>query len=370
MKQRHERQGSTFLKIIVTAFLSMIWLSVLLPNAQAAPSVAGFQGTVSNGQSITIDGSGFGASGPNVVIFDDFEGGTNGSPIMVGEGSAQVGGWSKIEGEKVPRYSNAAKVSGNLSFRADMSSYWRELVEVLLPSSTKQVFLSWWIYLPPGSKIPGTGVSGDVNWKNVWLQGAGTEDDDLVLPTVLPGPSYFINGNNGVYQKWITLDFNIGTWKRLWCWISVDAGQLQFWELTGSGVVQRDNANGATILKSGGVFERVDINGYGRATSNSYPTFDDVYVATGASARARVEIGNKSTYSTCTKLTIATPTSWSNTRVESIVWQGAFTSGEAAYLYVIDANGAVNTQGYPVTIGGGGGGDVAPSPPSGLKVVS
>lgn len=370
MKQRHEKMEKTFLTIIAMMFLPMVWLSISHSNVMAAPSISGIQGTVSNGQSITIDGSSFGASGPNVIIFDDFEGGTNGSPIMTGNGSAQVGEWSKIEGEQIPRYSNAAKVSGSLSFRANMSSYWRELAEVLLPSNTRQVFLSWWIYLPPGSKIPGTGVSGDVNWKNVWIQGAGTEDDDLVLPTFLPG-SYFINGNNGVYAKWITLDFQIGSWKRLWCWISVDAGQMHFWELTNSGVVQRDNANGATILKSGGAFERVDINGYGRATSNSYPTFDDVYIAAGNSARARVEIGNKSTYTACTKLTIASPTTWSNTRVVSTVWQGAFSSGETAYLYVIDANGSVNAQGYPITIGGGGGGGgEAPSPPAGLKVVS
>lgn len=365
MREWNQKMANVFLAVIVS-LLAMAWLVV--PNALAAPSISGIQGTVSNAQAVTINGSGFGSTGPNIVIFDDFEKGTNGSAIMTGTGSAQVGQWNDIEGEQIPRYSTASTVSGSLAFRADMSTYWRELVEVLLPANTQKVFVSWWILIPSGTVVPGDGTQDKRNWKNVWLQGAGTGDDDLVLPTFLQG-GYYINGNDGIYGKWISLDFQIGVWKHLWCWISADDKQVQYWELTSAGVVQRDNASGVPILKSGGAFERVHFNGYGRATSNSYPMFDDVYVAAGDAARARVEIGNKSSYAACTKLAVSTPTSWSDTKVVATVRQGVFNSGETAYVYVVDSSGSVNAQGYPVTIGGGGGGG-NPQAPSGLIIVN
>lgn len=56
----------------------------------AAPSISGIYGTISNGSQITISGSGFGNDGPNIIIFDDFEKGTNGNIISILPNSAQV----------------------------------------------------------------------------------------------------------------------------------------------------------------------------------------------------------------------------------------------------------------------------------------
>ena len=78
------------------------FLAVLLCAAplMAQPAVSGVQGTVANGQTITVTGSAFGATGPNVVLFDDFEKGTSGKAILSGAGSAQTGQWSVVSGTR------------------------------------------------------------------------------------------------------------------------------------------------------------------------------------------------------------------------------------------------------------------------------
>jgi len=58
-----------------------------------APLITGVSGTITNGSEITITGSDFGANGPTVHIFDDFESGTVGNNIRLGSGSATGGRW-------------------------------------------------------------------------------------------------------------------------------------------------------------------------------------------------------------------------------------------------------------------------------------
>jgi hypothetical protein len=86
---------------------------------------------------------------------------------------------------------------------------------------------------------------------------------------------------------------------------------------------------------------------------------DDVYIATGPNAAARVEIGNATTYTACTNLALITPDSWSSNLIIATVRQGRFASGSKVYLYVSDASGNVNSTGFPITLGTSstGGGD-------------
>lgn len=107
--------------------LTTILLFLLFPlNIMAAPAISNVSGTVSNGQTITISGSGFDEAGPTVVIFDDFEKGTNGSTISTAANSAQVSQWDSIAYYGVaPKYSNAYAVSGSLAFRGDQTADYR-----------------------------------------------------------------------------------------------------------------------------------------------------------------------------------------------------------------------------------------------------
>jgi hypothetical protein len=166
--------------------------------------------------------------------------------------------------------------------------------------------------------------------------------------------SYLVTCNDCPYGRWLNLGLSKGKWLHVWAWVNggySSDGQIHYWELTDSGVVQRINDNNVSVLYDGGLYEKVDINGYARTGANTYPMFDDIYIATGDQARARVEVGNASIYNSSTNLTILTPTSWGDNSITATVRQGSFTDGESAYLYIVDANGVVNTTGYPITFG-------------------
>jgi hypothetical protein len=119
-------------------------------------------------------------------------------------------------------------------------------------------------------------------------------------------------------------------------------------------------------------WNRVNVIGYARsgASFNSGHNWvvDDVYVATGENAAARVEIGNKSIYTDCTNLSISTIDSWSSASIKATIRTGRFGSGVQAYLFVIDANNKPSS-GYPITIGSGGPLPDIPEPPTGLKII-
>lgn len=76
---------------------------------------------------------------------------------------------------------------------------------------------------------------------------------------------------------------------------------------------------------------------------------DDVYVDT---TRARVEIGDAPQWANCTRRELQIPEAWSPTEIRVRVHQGRLANGSTAYVYVVDASGAViNGSGIPVRFG-------------------
>jgi hypothetical protein len=321
-------------------------------SALSEPIVSGVSGTLENGSEISISGSLFGSNGPDVILFDDFESGTVGSPIQTGPGSAEFGQWNGELGNTV--YSNAASVSGSQAFRADMSEHWLNYAEVSLPPNTRDVFISWWLYLPAGDKIPGEGSSTGTNWKQMWIQGSDTADDDVVVPTLL-SQSWYINGNDSPYRAYPGVPYLVkGQWKHFACWIKGgynNDGAAKFWHLGHTGDLDLFlDESSVTTMYADGFREKVRLNGFGRTTSNSHPMFDDMYVASGANAQARVEIGDKRNYYDCTNVAIAVPTNWSANYITATLHTGSLYAGPA-YLFVVDADGTVS-EGYPIELGG------------------
>jgi hypothetical protein len=337
----------------------------------AAPSISGVSGTVGNGQAITISGSGFGATGPTVKLFDDFESGTNGSTISTS--GPKVGTWSQVIGG-ITYSSTYAHGSGGKAAKSDWSTASSgNIPQVELDGiGSTTVTLSWWQYLPTGNVVPGV-TSSTTNWKMFWLYGSAYNVNDFVsvMVTDLPNPSYFVSGDDAgtpalAYHApnsngWMSTNFVKGTWIR-YLWVfkgDPSTGSIYGQEVSSAGMAVQMNSTGINTIHSGGSWQTITIPGYGRNDSNSLTYMDDVYIATGGPQR--VEIGNASTYTGCTNLAIITPTSWSATSIAATVRAGSFTTGNTAYVYVTDSTGATNSSGYTVTMGsGGGGGDVTP----------
>ncbi len=313
-------------------------------------------GTLGDGGNVVIGGSGFGSVGPNVIVFDDFESGVAGADINTGLGSAKYGQWDLVSSVGSTYYGITASVSGSQSFTSDYSVSYANWIQADLPASTRNVFISWWLYVPASSNWPGEGNTYGINWKQTWLQGSSTNNDDIYIPARLnSGWLFGGNENDPGYINYTSINMVKGEWKRVWVWLkgstssTSNDGEVKFWELINTGVVQRENDIGINNLKATGSWERIRPNGYGRQTSNCMTSFDDIYIASGPNAQARVEIGDNSIYTNSTKLSILTPTAWSDTLINATLNQGSFNSGDTAYLFVVDAGGTAS-EGYPITI--------------------
>jgi hypothetical protein len=97
--------------------------------------------------------------------------------------------------------------------------------------------------------------------------------------------------------------------------------------------------------------------------------FDDIYIQTGT--QARVEIGDSATWAGCKHREIQKPSAWSDTAITITLNKGSFKDGDCAFLYVVDANGNVNSNGYKLSGGAAcTGGTSSPSAPTGLHIAN
>src|SRR5579859_2718186 len=74
------------------ALLGTLPLLGLTQIALATPAPTSASGTIAAGQTLTISGSGFGSTGPNIVMLEDFEQDTAGRKITL-TGQA-IGAWT------------------------------------------------------------------------------------------------------------------------------------------------------------------------------------------------------------------------------------------------------------------------------------
>jgi len=343
-------------------------LLLLLPSIViAAPTISTVSGTIADGQSITISGSDFG-SGPTIVLFDDFETETSGQRM---DTTATVGSWTGSGGigtRDFPYATSIESSSGNLAINTIEGDTWGAWDQVYVGmSETTEIFISYYAWVPIGYYYPyatsTASFSGTSSFKAAWLAYNGsTTEDDLVVPTNA-GTQFSISGND-----WVSSITKIGLGQDWWSW--TQPNRLTTWIKSGSPVTSNgtiytqmmgsSRSDQTTIdrpiFDSDGVqnhaWNRVVVPGNFEIRSgyNDAMLYDDIYIASGENAAARVEIGNAATYAACTKLAIATHDNWSTTSITATVRQGVFSQLESAYLYIIDSSNSASA-GYAVTLG-------------------
>lgn len=350
-----------------------IYSVVMMPSfCFAEPSITSVSGTVTNGQSVTITGTGFGANGPTVLLFDDYEGGTNGNVLALD--LAPVGTYSGRNGDAGDgyddmKYSNLNAVSGSLAARFDISAYTNNpAMVVTAPSAFDSFYISYYSLLPTGNTFPGDGYGG-ANWKEIWVA-----KDDFVNDADL-----CVMGNGWTWYHWFGNDPYHGTYDSpSWTYTKV-AGRWDRFSWWTKGSTSTDGATYVDITNSTGTtraWEKTSVqtlntgdtgkrqmffvNGYVRQTPNSYPTFDDVYIATGEYAQARVEIGDNATYASCTKMALCTTpagtSGWGDTSISCTIRGASFSTSDTGYMFITKSDGTRSAAGYEVTFGGSGGG--------------
>lgn len=366
-------------------FSISLLLYPLCSESFSQPTVSNVAGELSDGYTISISGSGFGSQGPSIRIFDNFEDGTNGSPINL---QATNGSWTGngYAGRGLPISDNQEALSGSLSARMTNGSTWGSWRQVHkeIPATT-EVFVSFWVRVPDGTDWPYATTPrtfpAKSSWKYTWLtQGDNTTENDVCFPSYNSLNSHSIGGNDRSYNNDICASggcigvswVNWSGWMRITGWLRANKsdptanGDLFYQIVNGSTQVNRTfttfplfdsdvttNANkNWTAIRFPGNFEL-------SAGGDYQILYDDIYLATGPNAAARIEIGNASTYSGSTELNLATVNSWSNSTINATFRNGSFSAGSKAYLFVIDANGSVS-NGFPITLGSSGGGSVPP----------
>lgn len=340
-----------------------------------ALAISGVTGTISDGQSITITGTDFGATGPTIVVFDNFEGGTNGNLIATGEGSATVGEWDALlnNTSAPPKYSTTQKHSGSMSMR----HVWNDGTGGEDPGSrlrvdfaAQEVFWSYWFRCSTADGgVPGqqwgtpspnwkqwTIYQGDtwdynVSWANVLI--AGTTDWPLE-GTYGPMSPWDYSGDPRYTPPpgWSDLNAESGTWHRIDNYLKAsptNEGAYGSWDVSANQAYNTQcSGSGVRTTVSGTEWNHIYFPGFAR--EDAVTTYmDDIYIATGAACRARVEIGNNATYTSCTNLAVCTPTAWGDTEITATVRAGSFTTG-TAYLFVVDASGNASA-GKEITLG-------------------
>lgn len=345
-------------------------------SVYAQPSISNVNGTVADGNSITISGADFGTksiAAPRLWDAVDnqpgYAGLSEGDVIPTTSTDPWIGNvnvWAQDyvryteddnRGTRTAHYTG----QGNKMFLG-----WpRELGGKSPPSDQTELYVTWW-YKP--SQDPGS-EKGSNKFIRIWDESNGND-------TRISWTHHQLTYEGMTHSGWHTWteDGNVGEWNRMEIWVSADEGKIRTYINLIETVWWNSAAGGAFDVDD---FDKVDNNiglnigiiGFDHGNSDYENMTNEISEIYADVTRARVELGNASTWAACTHREIQIPSAWASGSVSVTVNQGAFAPGQPVYLYVVDANGNVNSTGYPLSIAGsthtitssaGTGGSIAP----------
>jgi len=341
---------------------SLVTVFVFFAQVVLGQAVSSVSGSISDDGSITISGSGFG-TGATIFLWDDFDDDSDGTPINSASPNigttASWGTWdSSAEMTNTVSDIVGYGASGNsmrIPLNNGTNSTWG-MAGVVNTTPTSTVYVSFNRYLRCGAS-----ESPDNHKLTIWY-GNGEGGRPQFQSPIWTGTStaqYYNNcGNSG---SWFNQFFSISwsgqreSWHR-WEWYtelndpySSDNDVAEFYhdltELYSSSSTQLRGC-----MTEDADWDEFDFGQYTNSDA-AYDSlinyFDDIIVQ---SSRARVELGDNSSWASCTVRDYQPHTSWSATEITVTVNQGSFAEDDAAYLFVVDADGNVS-DGYAVTIG-------------------
>lgn len=332
-------------------------------------------GNVRQGEEITISGSGFG-EGPNVVIYDDFEGGAHNDPIPLT--SPLIGAWAAVSSPYVPRYHEYA-YSGNTSYSmqddlATVSQYGGKPAQLKVRfDDTQEVFISYQLTVPPGKHFPGAPTREEwgaaSHWKMTWLMdgdngfGHGDGRADLCIPTNGQAKGLQIVGNTDKIGWVGDLDdlFDVDGFNRVAVWLRADPAApetegytwIQWLSAKTAPAFTREHIkpvfNAGATSPTSYQWNQLNVPGwFGNSLVNPGGVYDDVYLATGANAPARVEVGDAPDYEDCTELSIMPSLSWTDSEIKVIVKTKGTETISQKYIFIFDGQNELIADGIAI----------------------
>jgi hypothetical protein len=346
------------IKIYSIIFVLSLFVSL---NAFAQPNIIGISGTITNGSSITIAGSGFGIKSTAApLIWDNFEYGSDGDNLD----TASSGKWTHYQTGSVV---NKVKISTGQHYGGSRSAY-NALWQRPDGDEGQEFGTAYQKFSPVDEAYVSMVVRWDTDatgttsgfWK--WFRLNNKEHVYSGVPnidcTLFPQSSWLAAAqNDGVNYKQqdLTINYAKQIWFRIEYYLKLSTqggtdglAQLyvnnsllptNLWTATTRGV-------GIASQLSNLLLPFMWVNG--NNNEKYYVWVDDVYVD---NTRQRVELCDSSTWNNRTHCEIQIPSVWDgNSNPNSIsitVNQGSFTNLNK-YLYVVDKDGNVNTNGYSI----------------------
>jgi len=357
--------------LILIAFL-------MLPNLVfAAPYLSSYSGTASDGNSLILSGTDFGANTAVGTAALEFLGGKNG-PIETGTTGAGFSRsrWDVMrdwDGDIV--YSTNHVLFGSKILQMQGGGTWPEVpLTYNFPTpvtSSDHIFVSWW------ERVTWAG-----NGQYKIIRFSPTE-------TVIDGNGqtcmFFHNNDGGLtfgpyeYPNDGTLypDFSPATPQSIWERFDIDittssntSGAVTFTKYIPGQSVETEKYSSYHTHYSGLNWNYIVWQNYfGTDGSGSMTAgdvwFDDIFVQHGSPAR--VELCDNAAWANRQQCIVQYPTSWpSSSSVTITLNAGNFASGTTRYLFLIDSTGAISNS-IPVIIGSGD--SSPPAAPTGLTIV-
>lgn len=348
----------------MAAVVMLAWTS-----ASAAPALHSTSGTFSHKATVTLTGSGFGTKGVAAPVVWDDASGTNILSKWSGvwpsnspDSSRNLAYRTPIRGVGLP-HSNVTRYIAGGAADAGANGGWNIMMwkTRTVSSYPYYSYFSWyqraddnWVF------------EGDNNYK-VWDFSKGSEPYDLTANWYLEynsrpesrssTPSWHmlddgstgLDGNSSNWWWGSAINPMSGTWTKIELEIRYDNtsnGYVKLWENGALKVNYKGRTDGYS-----GTTRAEAVGGYIRSyNANNWRYYADVYLDY---SRARVLLANASELSRATIVEPQIPSAWNDGTVQFTVNLGRLSTGQTAYLFVVDGNGAVSTTGLSVNIGGG-----------------
>jgi len=368
-------------------FLLIISLPLIV---SAAPSISNVSGTLSHKQTVIVQGSGFKTkSSAAPVVWDDCSGtnitdkwsgawpnGSGTSYNMAYRTPAGLGRGVALPHPNITKYMCGAHYPGSGYNAGYNVMVWKNKTKPSFPA------YSYWSYYERFD--PSYPISGNDNCK-IYDYSCGTSpyamnsstDNNWYIEYVggLPSPPSSANWhyNDDTFAFWPNsclynanapsyadrsgtsslyggaCNNPIAGWHKVEIeikWTDQPDGYFKVWD---NGVL-KVHYIGETDRQWAGTARNEGIGGYARIanSTNAWRYFADIYHDY---SRSRVIIGNASTYNASTIREVQVPSAWSDGSITLSINQGVYAAGQTAYLYIVDPDGSVNTNGYPIVFG-------------------
>lgn len=343
-----------------------------------APNISGISGAVSDGQSVTISGNSFGTkSQANPTVWDDLEDGVMNT-------TATIGSWNSINELQI----NSSNTRNNFSdYQAflDFGGSGEKLGNAFFTGNngilSDKWFASYWFKLDNnfdwGTSTYGNGDENLANVKIFRLWNPGSVDENFVMATQGWGSAVmysteYVSNPGGSFSAWNTYeaDMTKDVWHNLQfeyqeSSINANDGRIKVWfdgeiKINDSDIKTREDFS---QLKRPFILGFYDSWNDGN-TDNDYFYMDDVYADNNFN---RIEICPNETWLNKGRCEIQIPTIWNANSITTTINQGSFSNNANVYLYVVDSDGEVNADGFPIVINSSD--STAPIAPTGLGVI-